>query len=103
MALNKSDINEKAGNKTDAEKLSGILGCPVIRTVSTSAEGLSQVVAAACSAAGKKQTAPFRQADIDLTDKKAVEAEDRRRYRRRYCGYRIFTACNGDVFSYCIA
>lgn len=80
VALNKSDINEKAGNKTDAEKLSGILGCPVIRTVSTSAEGLSQVVAAACSAAGKKQTAPFRQADINLTDKKAVEAEDRRRF-----------------------
>ena len=35
VALNKSDLNDKKGNKIDADKLSEKLGCPVIRTVST--------------------------------------------------------------------
>ncbi|MBO4862877.1 MAG: 50S ribosome-binding GTPase, partial [Eubacterium sp.] len=35
VALNKSDVNDKKGNKIDIEKLSEKLGCPVVRTVST--------------------------------------------------------------------
>ena len=38
VALNKSDINEKKDTKIDVDALSAKLGCPVIRTVSTSAE-----------------------------------------------------------------
>lgn len=38
VALNKSDINKKKETKIDAEALSQKLGCPVIYTVSTSAE-----------------------------------------------------------------
>ena len=60
--------------------LSAKLGCPVIETVSTSSEGLGEVVKAAVALAGKGQAAPFRQEDIDLTDKKAVEAADRKRF-----------------------
>ena len=80
VALNKADINEKKKTEIDVSALSAKLGCPVIETVSTSSEGLSEVVKAAAQLAGKAQTAPFRQNDIDLTDKKAVEAADRKRF-----------------------
>lgn len=80
VALNKSDINKKKETKIDAEALSQKLGCPVIYTVSTSAEGLKAVVEAAANTAGKAQKAPYHQGDIDLTDKKAVEEADRRRF-----------------------
>ena len=82
VALNKSDINVKKENKIDAEALSKKLGCPVVNTVSTSSgdKGLEEVVKVAVSLKGKEQKAPYVQADIDLTDKKAVEAEDRKRY-----------------------
>lgn len=80
VALNKSDINEKKGTKIDEKMLSSRLGCPVIKTVSTSNDGLKAVVEAAANSFGKTQKAPYTQADIDLTDKKAVEAEDRKRF-----------------------
>lgn len=80
VALNKSDVNEKKGTKIDEKMLSSKLGCPVIKTVSTSNDGLKSVVEAAVDAFGKTQKAPYTQADIDLTDKKAVEDEDRKRF-----------------------
>ena len=80
VALNKSDINEKKETKIDAAALSAKLGCPVVNTVSTSADGLDELVKAAAELKGKGQKAPYNQADIDLTDKGAVEAEDRKRF-----------------------
>ena len=80
VALNKTDINKKKENKIDAKALSEKLGCPVVETVSTSAEGLAEVVKAAAALKGKGQTAPYVQGDIDLTDKKVVEAADRKRF-----------------------
>ncbi len=80
VALNKTDANEKKHNKINAALLSEKLGCPVIETTSTTGEGLSEVVAAAVSVIGRGQKAPYRQADIDLTDKAAVVAEDRKRF-----------------------
>ena len=80
VALNKSDINKKKETKIDAAKLSAKLGCPVIETISTSADGLKAVVEAAVAQVGKEQSAPYYQAEIDLTDKKAVELEDRKRF-----------------------
>ena len=80
VALNKTDSNEKKENRIDAKKLSQLLGCPVVETVSTSAKGLDKVVEAAAGLVGKEQKALYRQADIDLTDKASVEAEDRRRF-----------------------
>ena len=62
------------------EALSAKLGCPVIQTVSTSNEGLKAVVEAAAVQAGRVQEAPYREGDIDLTDKKVVEAADRKRF-----------------------
>ncbi len=80
VALNKHDLNAKKGNKIDTKLLSEKLGCPVIDTTATSADGLKAVVEAAATSAGKSQSAPYHQADIDLTDKSAVEAEDRKRF-----------------------
>jgi len=80
VALNKSDINVKQGTKINTKLLSEKLNCPVIKTVSTSSKGLNEVVEAAVSLNKKGQKAPYVQADIDLTDKKAVDAEDRKRF-----------------------
>ncbi|MBQ3258724.1 MAG: ferrous iron transport protein B, partial [Oscillospiraceae bacterium] len=80
VALNKSDINEKKETVIDVKQLSKILGCPVIETVSTNAEGLKDVVMAAVNLKGKGQKAPFVHKPVDLTDKAAVEAADRKHY-----------------------
>ena len=82
VALNKSDINEKEHTQIDIEKLQEKLGCPVIKTVSTASghEDLHQVIDAAIALNGKGQKAPYLQADIDLHDKNAVDAEDRKRF-----------------------
>ena len=80
VALNKSDINEKKGTKIDVQKLSEKLACPVVETVSVSADGLQAVVDAAVAQAGKDQKAVYSQGNIDLTSKEAVEAADRKRF-----------------------
>lgn len=80
VALNKSDINEKKETKIDEKTLSEKLGCPVVKTVSKSGDGLKDVVEAAISLVGKNQTAPYSQGEIDLTDKAVVEAADRKRF-----------------------
>ncbi len=80
VALNKADVNEKKETRIDAEALSKKLCCPVIDTVSTSGEGLEKVVAAAVELIGNSQKAPYVEDAIDLTDKKAVEAADRKRF-----------------------
>ena len=80
VALNKNDTNDKKGNAIDEKLLSEKLGCPVIKTVATSAIGLKEVVKAAAELEGKGQTEPYVQGNVDLTDKAAVEAADRKRF-----------------------
>ena len=80
VALNKSDINEKKDTKIDTALLSEKLGCPVLKTISTSANGLKDVVEKAVSLKGCGQKAPYVQGDIDLHNKEAVEAADRKRF-----------------------
>lgn len=80
IALNKSDVNIKNETTIDTDGLSAVLGCPVIKTISTSCEGLKEVIDAAVRRAGSTQKAPYREGNIDITDRKAVEAADRRRY-----------------------
>lgn len=82
VALNKSDITEKKQTQIDVKRLSEKLGCPVVKTISTSSghEGLKEAVSQAVSLKGKGQKAPYVQADIDLKDKDAVEAADRKRF-----------------------
>ena len=80
VALNKSDINQKKKTDIDTDKLSAKLGCPVVNTTATSADGLKAVIEAVVSVAGKTQSAPYVQGDIDLTNKKVVEEADRKRF-----------------------
>ena len=79
VALNKSDISEKKG-EIDTALLAKELNCPVVETVSISADGLKEVIKTTVSLYGKVQKPPYRQADTDFTDKSAVEAEDRKRF-----------------------
>ncbi len=81
VALNKSDIGKKKGNRIDADALSKKLGCPVVKTVSTSADGLKALIEAAIARVGEEQFSLYIQKEIDLTDKAQVEAADRRRFR----------------------
>lgn len=82
VALNKSDINEKKDTQIDEKALSDKLGCPVIKTVSTSPghTGLKEVVTKAASLKGCEQKAPYVQDNIDLHNKSEVEAADRKRF-----------------------
>ncbi|MEE1249798.1 MAG: ferrous iron transporter B [Lachnospiraceae bacterium] len=80
VALNKTDINAKKDTKIDEKALSEKLGCPVIKTISITGNGLREVIQAAVSLTGKGQKAPYIQGDIDLTDKKQVEEADRKRF-----------------------
>ena len=80
VALNKSDINEKKKTQINEKLLSEKLGCPVIETVSTNAEGLKELMDAAMGVAGKGQRAPYSQDTIDLNSKQAVMAADRKRF-----------------------
>lgn len=82
VALNKSDVTEKKKTEIDIELLSKKLGCPVIRTVASSSghKGLKAVVANAATLKGKGQKAPYMQEEINLQNKAAVEAADRKRF-----------------------
>ena len=81
VALNKADINEKEKTTIDVAALEKMLGCPVVNTTATEGKGLVEVVEKAVALNGQTQKAPYGQADIDLHDKNAVDAEDRKRYK----------------------
>lgn len=82
VALNKSDLTDKKKTEIDIELLSEKLGCPVIRTISTSSghSGLKEVVSQAAALKGHIQKAPYIEEEINLQDKSAVEAADRKRF-----------------------
>ena len=80
VALNKHDINTKKETRIDVAALSKKLGCPVIDTTSTTGEGLAEVVKAAAALNGQDQKAPYSQGDVNLTNKDAVVAADKKRF-----------------------
>lgn len=82
VALNKSDLTDKKKTEIDIELLSEKLGCPVIRTISTFSghSGLKEVVSQAAALKGHIQKAPYIEEEINLQDKSAVEAADRKRF-----------------------
>jgi len=81
VALNKADVNSRKQTRIDVAALSEKLGCPVVETVADTGAGLDKVVAAAVAQKGKVQKAPYVQGDIDLTNKEAVVAADRKRFQ----------------------
>ncbi len=80
VALNKSDINEKKETHIDVELLSKKLGCSIVNTVSTSGEGLKELVATAVKLAGKTQSAPYSHPYVDTTSREAVLEADKARF-----------------------
>ncbi len=80
VALNKHDVNEKKNTQIDIATLSSRLGCPVVDTVSTSGNGLKELISIAVKLKGKAQKAPFRQASDAFADKAAAEKADRERF-----------------------
>ena len=78
VALNKSDLSKKKGNRIDGEALSARLGCPVVKTVSTSNRGLKTLVETAVAHAGSCQTAPYTPEEVH--DKASAQAADRKRF-----------------------
>jgi ferrous iron transport protein B len=82
IALNKSDLVTKKKIHIDAQKLSKVLNCQVVETVSTNNldNGLEKLISAAVNSASKKQTAPFEPIGINMADKASVEIADKKRY-----------------------
>ena len=80
IALNKTDANEKKQNKINANLLSEKLGCPVVETTSITGRGLKKLISTAVSVVGKKQSSPYMQGEIDLSDKSAVLTADKKRF-----------------------
>ena len=80
IALNKSDINEKKHTTIDINKLSQLLGCPVVETVSTSKKGLKELIKKAMEVFGKGQNAPYDEGEIDLNNKEEVLEADKKRF-----------------------
>jgi len=82
VALNKSDINEKKSTEINVELLAEKLGCPVVETISTSSSdsGLKDVIKKTLEVQGQQQKATYVQDEIDLQNKEAVEAADRKRF-----------------------
>ncbi len=87
VALNKSDLLAAKGTTINTSKLAERLGCQVVNTTALEGKGLQEVIDAAIQA--QIGMAPFVQNNIDLTDKAAVQAEDRRRFS---CVNEIVTA-----------
>ncbi len=80
IALNKSDINEKKETHIDVELLAKKLSCPIVNTVSTSGEGLKELVATAVKRAGTAQDAPYKHGYVDITSCEAVLEADKARF-----------------------
>ena len=82
VALNKADINERRNTRIDGEVLAQKLGCPVVETISTDKddEDLRQLINAALKAAGRPQTAPYRQENNDPADRNAAAEADKKRF-----------------------
>ena len=66
--------------KINVKALSEKLGCKIVETVSRTSAGLKELIEVAVASVGGEQKAVYTQGDIDLTDKKAVEEEDRKRF-----------------------
>lgn len=82
IALNKTDLNKKQGTKIDVKALEKLLGCSIVETVSiaNSNNGIEALIKKAIEVKGNNQKAPFNGQGIDLSNKKEVEENDKKRY-----------------------
>lgn len=82
IALNKTDLNKKQGTKIDVKALEKLLGCSIVETVSiaNSNNGIEALIKKAIEVKGNNQKAPFNVQGVDLSNKKEVEENDKKRY-----------------------
>ena len=80
VALNKSDINKKKETIIDEKGLEDKLGCPVVKTSSSIADGLDEVIKRVMNIVGTKQEAPFKQDFKEISSEEKVKEADRERY-----------------------
>ncbi len=80
VALNKADINKKKETEINTQLLAEKLGCPVVDTVSTSSEGLMELIEKAVSLIGGKQDAPYIQDLMNISDKQTAVLADKKRF-----------------------
>ncbi len=80
VALNKSDVNKKKQTEINTALLSKKLGCAVVETVSTSQEGLADLIDRAVKLIGAEQPAPYHGSVTDGLDKASARRADRKRY-----------------------
>ena len=82
IALNKTDLNKKQGTKIDVKVLEKLLGCSIVETVSiaNSNNGIEALIKKAIEVKGNNQKAPFNGQGVDLSNKKEVEENDKKRY-----------------------
>ncbi len=82
IALNKSDLNKKKGTVINVKALSQRIGCSVVETISTNGNnnGLQELISTAVAVKCKKQTEPFYSLAVNMAEKSAVEASDRKRF-----------------------
>jgi ferrous iron transport protein B len=82
VALNKSDLNMKKRTAINVAALSQRLGCPVVETVATvgSNNGLEKLISTVVDASGNRQQAPYDGSAVNMADRSAVEASNKKRY-----------------------
>lgn len=80
IALNKWDLTGKKLIEIDTDKLSQLLGCPIIKTTAINDKGLTELIMACNDVKGKKQTAPFDGADLDTVDRDELIEWDKKRF-----------------------
>ncbi|MEI6897050.1 MAG: ferrous iron transport protein B [Psychromonas sp.] len=82
IALNKNDLLKKKKTTIDIVQLAEKLGCPVVETTATknSDNGLDKLIVKVLEVQDDKQTAPFDDQGVDLTDVKSVQDFDTKRF-----------------------
>jgi len=80
IALNKWDLTGKKSIEIDTEKLSELLGCPIIKTTAINDKGLIELISACNAVKGKSQAAPFNGVDLDSIDKQTLLEQDKKRF-----------------------
>ncbi len=82
VALNKSDLTKKKKTTIDVDKLSHLLGCAIVETVSTQGgdNGLEKLIEKAVGVKGRGQKAPFDSKGVNPLDEASVRASDKERY-----------------------
>ena len=80
IALNKTDLMNKKGNKINIKLLSKALNCPVIQTTTKSKKGLKELIKNAISIKNTEQKAPFCDKYSKTNIKSLIKESDKKRF-----------------------